>query len=244
MAFSGSVRWWIISLWLKWNAEKQRNTNLLSWSVVCCASCFILKVSFESLSVSVFPPFLLRNDFHLCLVVSPAIDCSHLCCSALLFKKSLSHFLGVWSFASLWFTWFLVYRYCFCFISVVSLFVQVCQSVSILNPFSVQVPHFCFCLFSSRLRSPSVIYNILSKLIFPFQHPELSAFGLCPQRPSDTWASELKTEQQLLRLGVKWRSCSAVYKPQNHLSAHFLHVNAVYYSDPQVRAHTHTHTAV
>lgn len=56
-------------------------------------SCFILKDSpalvFSTLPVPVSPPFLLSHDFNLCLVVTPALHCSHLCPAALLNRPYL-----------------------------------------------------------------------------------------------------------------------------------------------------------
>lgn len=60
---------------------KRSKCRELSWSVVLVTSCFILIVSsFLCVSCSFvscpcFPPFLSR-EFHLCLVVGPAPDCS------------------------------------------------------------------------------------------------------------------------------------------------------------------------
>lgn len=65
-------------------------TSCLKIVMICFSVyCFILKVSPSPFvfSVTCFlffpPPFLLPLDFHLCLNVSPVLDCCHLCCPAL-----------------------------------------------------------------------------------------------------------------------------------------------------------------
>lgn len=177
----------------------------MSRSAVCGVSCFILKVSFESLSVSVFPPFLLPSDFHLRLVVSPAFDCSHLCCSALGLKRSLSHFWRGLVVASSWFSWLLVYVHWFG-PSSLYLFPGASVSFSLKSFFSTSLGFFC--LFSSLLWT-----HILVVFFMFYSKQILVSFclylGCAHSAPLTPGYLSGRLQQQQLRLGVKWRSCAA-----------------------------------